>query len=478
MKKKILLILVSLMVFLLSSCASKTNNTTTKDDTTITPITTDSKITTGEKTTTMANYYNPKESVDDVVLEDIELSFKFFWETQNTNELSEGCGLIPDRYTLSTNKVGTLASIASVGYGLAAFPIGVEHGFITKEEGYDRALMTLSHMENLQRMMGFYFHFYYQFTGKKAQGSEVSIIDTAIFLNGALVAGKYFGGEVEEIANRIYDKVNWTWYFDKDATQFYMGYNYDTGQFGGHWGPYAEQLMIFILAAGSKKYPVGRQAYILMKSLSKKSSAFGSFEPFYMTYNGSLFIFQYSHAFFDSKRFVDADGVSWYDNSVNASLAAYDYAQTLSQRYKTYSQTSWGNSACDGPNGYNGSYGSAPSSGNAHRVDGTVCLSAAPASIVFTETQSLNALKYYRSNPKLWCKYGLIDSYNLGTTSSYTDDSINIPEGGWYAADLIGIDKGNELMMLENYYSSLIWNIYQSVDAVKDGLKVLGFKEV
>lgn len=474
MKKIFLTVLIVLLSFVLLSCS----NETTKIDNTTNVITTTKEITTEEITTTMANYYNPKENVDSVVLEDIELSFKFFWETQNTNELSDGCGLIPDRYTLSTNKVGTLSSIASVGYGLASFPIGVEHGFITKEEGYNRALMTLTRMENLQRMMGFYFHFYYQFTGKRASGSEVSIIDTAIFLNGALIAGKYFGGEVEEIANRIYDKVNWKWYFDSDANQFYMGYDYDTGKFGGHWTAYAEQLMIFILAAGSKKYMVGRQPYILMKSLSKKSSAFGSYQPFYMTYNGSQFIYQYSHAFFDSAKYVDADGYSWYENSVNASLAAYDYAQTLSSKYKTYNATSWGNSACDGPNGYNGSYGNAPSTGNAHKVDGTVCLSAAPASIVFTEEQSLNALKYYRSNEKLWCKYGLIDSYNLGTTSTYIDDSINIPEGGWYAPDLIGIDKGNELMMLENYYSSLIWNIYQSIDAVQDGLKVLGFKEV
>ena len=222
MKKTVLTFLIALLAFVLTSCS----NETTKKENTTNVITTTNEITTKEITTAMANYYNPKENVDRFVLEDIELSFKFFWETQNTNELSDGCGLIPDRYTLSTNKVGTLSSIASVGYGLASFPIGVEHGFITKEEGYNRALMTLTCMENLQRVMGFYFHFYYQFTGKKAQGSEVSIIDTAIFLNGALIAGKYFGGEVEEIANRIYDKVNWNWYFDKDNNQFYMGYDY------------------------------------------------------------------------------------------------------------------------------------------------------------------------------------------------------------------------------------------------------------
>jgi len=363
---------------------------------------------------------------------------------------------------------------------MAAYPIGVEHGWVTYAEAEERAYKVLCNIENLDRVMGFFYHFYGMKSGIKSNGSEVSIIDTALFLCGALVCGQYFGGRVQEVANRIYEDVVWNFYYDFNTYQFYMGYDHTTGKFSGHWTAYAEQLIIFILAAGSPTHQIGRTPYTLMKSISRKSGDGSNYDSFYMTNNGSLFIFQYSHSFFDSQKFVDEDGYSWYTNSVNASKAAYAYAVSQSKNYLTFSATSWGLSACDGPNGYNGSYGSGPSSGPGHQVDGTVCLSAAPASIVFTKTESLNALEYYYSNSKLLCKYGLLDSYNLGTTSTYSNSSIDslIPTGGWYAADLIGIDKGNELMMLENYHSSLIWNLYQSLSYVQNGLEVLGFTEV
>jgi len=469
MKKSVILLLIIVVSTMMVGCEKNTTISKTEKVTTNT--------TKKEDTTTMKNYYEPKTEVDEVVIEDLKASFNFFWETQNHDTKSMGCGLAPDRVEVITGRVKSSASIASVGYALAAIPIGVSHEWISKEEGYKRALESLTSLEKLDRVMGFYYHFYNIYSGIKQAGSEVSIIDTAIFLNGALIVGKFFGGEVEKIANRIYEDVVWTWYYDKDAIEFYMGYDGNIGKFSGHWTQYSEQLMIFILAAGSPNYPVGRQSYTLMKGISKMASKTNDYDSFMMSGTSSLFVYQYSHAFFDSKKYVDEKGFSWYENSVNASKAAYSYAQLQASNYLTCSENSWGFSACDGPNGYNGAYGSGPSGGG-HQVDGTVCLSAAPASIVFTEKESLAALKYYRNNPKLWCKYGLIDSYNLGTTKTFTNDKISIPDGGWYGSDLIGIDKGNELMMLENYYSSLIWNIYQDITYVSDGLTVLGFKKV
>lgn len=471
MKKTFMFIVSSVLILLLMGCSTTMkNDPTTKstlDPTTISPTTTLSGT---------VDYYSPKESVDEDVLKEIESCFKFFWETQNSDVNSNGFGLSPDRYNSETKKVGTLASIASVGYCLSAIPIGVEHGFITKEEGEERALETLKSIQGLERLNGFYYHFYNYRSGIKSSGTELSVIDTAIFVNGALTVGKYFGGDTEMYANAIYKAVDWSWYYDQDANQFYMGFK--DGTFSGYWGAYAEQLMIFILAAGSPTHAVGRQAYTLMKGISKKASSTSDYDAFYMTWTGSQFVYQYSHNWFDSEKFVDADGYSWYLNSVNASKAAYAYAQTQVTNYNTFSTSSWGLSACDGPDGYSGAYGNGPSTGD-HYNDGTVALYAAVASIPFTEEESLRALKNYMSNTNLVCEYGLIDSYNMGAKNSYVaKPEKEVPSTGWYGIELIGIDKGNELLMLENYYSSLIWNIYMDVEYIQDAMRILGFTTV
>ena len=129
------------------------------------------------------------------MLAEEEASFNFFWETQNTNTNLHGCGLIPDRYPSNG-----LASIASVGFGLGAFVVGAHNDYITFDEGKERTIMTLSNVKNLDRVNGFYYHFYQEKLGTVAQDSEVSNIDTAIFLCGALLAGKYFGEETLALA--------------------------------------------------------------------------------------------------------------------------------------------------------------------------------------------------------------------------------------------------------------------------------------
>ena len=86
-------------------------------------------------------------------------------------------------------------------------------------------------------------------------------------------------------------------------------------------------------------------------------------------------------------------------------------------------------------------------------------------------------MKHFKENDKLWSKYGFIDAYNLGTKGNHKDATIEgkIPEGGWYASDVIGIDKGVSALMIENFVSNMIWNIFMDVDYVQNGLKELGF---
>ena len=406
---------------------------------------------------------NVKENVSEVVLDELELGFNFFWELANDNLESKGYGLIPDRFNTFTNTKGNVASIASVGYGLSTIPLGIEAGFITREEGKERAYHTLLTLEQMNRTHGFWYHFVDMNTGVRAWNSEVSIIDTAILINGVLVASRYFGGEIEALGYKLYEEIEWNWYFDETTNMFYMGYRPESG-FEGYWDMYGEQLMVYVLAAGSPTYSVGKGAYSLMKLLSQKSGSTDDYDSFYMTWTGSLFTYQYSHAWFDFSKYNDQQNYSWFKNSQSAVDAAIAYAKTLTQTYSGIHENSWGMSASDGPNGYVGPYGSGPSTGNAHRVDGTVPAYGAIASIVFRPEEAIRAIENYRTYDRFWSVYGFKGAYNL----SYSNN-------GWYANDIIGIDKGISVLMIENYLSGMIWKIYMEVPYILEAIETLDF---
>lgn len=420
--------------------------------------------------------YEPEElSVN--VANEYKACFDYMWLTANKNVDSKGYGLVPDRVYAGTNpSIKDYSSMAAVGFALTAIPIGIENKWITKEEGKERVEGTIKTLEGLRTIHGFYFHFYGRTSAIVSPNSEVSIIDTAILVNGLLFVGEYFGGDIKTKANHIYEQVEWNWYYNTTRQMFYMGYNATTEKFSGAWDMYGEQLMVYVLAADSPKYSVGVAAYNKMKSASTLKS-YGNIEPMYVSYRNSLFIHQFSHAWIDFDAYLDADGYDWYQNSVRATTAAYKYATEMSQYYKTFSENSWGSSACDGPDGYM-AYGNPPSKSGIDN-DGTVAPYAALASFPFLPTEAENAINYYATLPGLQSVYGLKDSFNLGyypsIPSTLKKPTKVIPENGWYATDVVGIDKGIGLLMLENYRSRFVWEFFMKNEHILNGLGELGF---
>ena len=121
----------------------------------------------------------------DLLLKELKHSLKYFIQESNEN------GLIRDKTVYSKN----VASIAAVGYGLAALVISVERKIIKYEQGYERANRTLdTFLNNVEGKNGFFYHFVNMKNGKREWNSEISIIDTAIFICGALLVGEYFSG--------------------------------------------------------------------------------------------------------------------------------------------------------------------------------------------------------------------------------------------------------------------------------------------
>ncbi|MGC8801927.1 MAG: glucoamylase family protein [Chloroflexus sp.] len=408
--------------------------------------------------TTMAPSVTPvpvTASDDEIIAYELRAAFDFFWEQANTDPASPGFGLIRDRYPGSTG----IASIASVGFGLTALIVGVERGFITREQAYERALDTLQTLERMAVVEGFYYHFVDIKTGQRAWQSEVSSIDTAILLMGVLAAGQYFGGEVHTLTKTIYERVDWPWFLDPDRQMFYMAFTPEKG-FSGHWDFYAEQLMLYVLAAGSPTHPVNETPYY---TFIRHEGRYGAGDPFIHSWFGSLFTYQFSHAWIDFRGLVDRKGVDWHQNSVAASRAHYDFAVAMDAKYTTIGPTAWGLTACDGPNGYEGRYGAPPSGydNRSHFIDDTVPPAGAIGSIIFTPEESLQAMRYYYSLERLKGRYGFFDAFNLSRD--------------WYATDVIGIDKGISLLMLVNYQDGLIHRVMMANPVIQTGLARLDF---
>lgn len=387
---------------------------------------------------------------------ELKSSFKFFMKEANLKKNSHGYGLVRDKTKFAPN----IASIASVGYGLAALVIGVEHKWITYKYAYDRANKTLeTFMKNMESTNGFFYHFVDINTAKREWNSEVSIIDTGIFICGALFAGEYFGKEIQEKAKLLYKKINWQWYRDKEKNQFYMGYTKEKG-FEGHWDMYAEQLMLYVLGAGSPTFPIDKSMYY---DLEMKKADYKEIKDIIYTYCGTLFTYQYSHAWIDFRNLEDKNGINWFENSIRATKANRQYCIDNSEKFKTFGENSWGLTACAGPSGYSGGYGAMPALSNLEKEnDGTISPSGTVGSIIFTPEFSIKAIEnYYNNFPKLWGKYGFKDSYN-----------IDMPKE-WYAKEYIGIDKGISMLMIENYLSGLIWKYFMKNKYVRKGLNEL-----
>lgn len=392
-----------------------------------------------------------------LINKELRKSYDFFIDNANTNKKSLGYGLIRDKTILADH----IASIASVGYGLGALVIGVEHKWIKYKEAYDRANRTLdTFINNVEGENGFYYHFVNMENGKREWNCEISIIDTAIFICGAITASEYFDGEIKQKAEILYKKINWEWYRNKETNYFYMGYTPEKG-FWGHWNMYAEQLMLYVLGVSSPTFPINKDMYY---DFERKKANYKDIKDIIYTYCGTLFTYQFSHTWIDFRNIKDAEGVNWFDNSVKATHANRQYCIDNKNTFKTYNENSWGLTACLGPKGYCG-FGAKPCDVNLNiENDGTITPCGAIGSIVFTPQESIEAMQYFYNNfPELWGKYGFKDGYNLEKDKP------------WFAKEYIGIDKGIEILMIENYLHGTIWKYFMKNQYVKDGLNKLGF---
>lgn len=394
--------------------------------------------------------------MDAIFNTELQHCFRYFYD--NFSREPHSYGMMGDAIPEKSD----ICSVAANGFMLAGMVIGVEYGYITKQNAHDICSKTLDTFLTLQRKNGFYYHFYRIDDLKRSNRCELSTIDTALFIAGALTAGAYFGGDVLNKARAIYADCDWEHFYSHDKRWFYMS-EYDDG-FSGYWDWYAEQLLMYFLAAGSPKgVNIAREAYY---SFTRREGSYRNGQHYIYGWFGSLFIHQFSHAFIDFRGCKDAFNTDWFENSRIASLENRRFCQENIHAYKTYGANAWGLTSCLTAHGYQGCIGVEPSGDGGtleNLSDGTVAPCGALGSIVFTPQESLQALRHYYSIRQIVGKYGLTDAYN--------EDS------NWYCDKYISIDKGITLLMFANYNKQTVWKYFTSLPEIQQAYKILEIKK-
>jgi hypothetical protein len=422
-------------------------------------------------------------------------TFLYFWETTPA-----ATGLTPDRWPSPAP-----CSIAAVGFALTAYPVGVTRGWITREQAAERVRTTLRWFRNAPQgagphgnsgYKGFFYHFLNAETGLREGLTELSPVDTSLFLLGALFCREWFDGsnavetEIRSLADELYAAVDWEW-MRRDGRGIPYAWHPEHGHDPVNWTGYDEGLFIYLLALGSPTHPVPTFCWDeWTRTYETKSGGWGGQHgPAHLQF-APHFGHQYTQVWVDMRGIQDAymrkRGIDYFENSRRATYAQQAYAIANPGGWKDYGQHVWGLTACDGPaylkREYQGRlrefYGYT-ARGIARFDDGTIAPTAAAASLPFAPEIVVPAIEtmHARYGDLIYDRYGFLDSFN---PSFDFDEKLafgrHVPGRGWYDTDYIAIDQGPILAMFANHRSEMIWSTMRRADWLRRGLERAGFR--
>jgi hypothetical protein len=343
------------------------------------------------------------------------------------------------------------SSVAATGFGLTALCISDRRGYFPTDRLKKQVLTTLEfHLNKMPNEHGFYYHFSDVKTGKPLINSEVSSIDTSIFLCGVLTARAYFNDpKITDLATQLYNRVDWPWMLNGGKT-FSMGWLPETGFISTRWDHYCELMMIYLLAIGSPTHPISPESW---SAWTRPPMTFGPYS--YISGKDPLFVHQYSHAWFDFAHQRDAYA-NYFANSITATRAHKAFCLSLK---RGYTDEYWGVTASDWAHGYT-AWGGPPLMGP---VDGSVVPCAAAGSLPFLPRECVHVLRSLRDNfgKDAWGRYGFCDAFH--------------PDLLWYDPDVLGIDLGIGLLMAENLRSAFVWETFMQNPEPVAAMKACGF---
>jgi hypothetical protein len=423
---------------------------------------------------------------DEKFLDEVERGcFQYLW-----NEIGSPSGFVKDRTSAA------VASLAGVGFQLSALTIGVERGWITRDEGEKRARQVLRSLRRRDdnRREGIYLHFVEANSGDlyRPFKNEASTVDHALLLAGAMPAATYFGGEVAKLVGDIAGESNWRAFISPVNGYLSMAWQPadnvnmkgDGKLMENSWRVASdEERIIYFLAVGcpTSEFALEPRDYY---KLHRESRKHGDDPPFIASNTGTPFTYFFSHCWIDY-RGLDADNpaefgieaprVDWFENSRRAILVHRKRCLEAADRFASFGQERWGVSPCMGfddrgrmtymvqdvlPNLFE----------HEEWQHGTIAPYAAGSSIMFTPAESLAALRAFRQlkddngKPLVWRDpaaggYALADSFNLDQKRACDDN--------------VAIDVGPMLLAIENARTRLIWRLFMQHEVAKRAVERL-----
>ncbi len=388
-------------------------------------------------------------------------TFKYFWDFGHPVS-----GMARER----SNATPDVVTSGGTGFGIMAMITAVDRGFITRAQGLQRMQTIVSFLKNtVPKFHGAFSHWMNGATGAVVpfgpNDDGADLVETSYMMMGLLCARQYFNtADVAETnlradINLLWQGVEWDWFRQNGKKVLYWNWSPNSG-FAVNvpiqgWN---ECLITYVLAASSPTHsipkPVYDSGFARNGAMVNNNSYYGYQLPLGPPSGGPLFFEHYSFLGINPNGLND-----FYANYViqtrNHSLINYAYCVANPKRWFGYSDSCWGLTASDIPNGY-----TASSPTNDVSV---IAPTAAISSLPYTPTESMKALKffYYVLGDKLWGQYGFKDAFSL--------------QNLWYANSYLAIDQGPIIVMIENYRSGLLWNLFTSCPEVKTGMLSLGF---
>ncbi len=388
-------------------------------------------------------------------------TFKYFWEGAEQTS-----GMARER-----NGANYVTSGGS-GFGIMALIVGMERNFVSKDDGLARMDKILTFLEGADRFHGAWPHWMHSdgnvlpFSPNDNGGD---LVETAFLVQGLITFRQYITTNAitnsYNIVNRIntlWEAVEWDWYRQNNQDVLYWHWSEDKGWIMNHQiSGWNEALIVYVLAASAPANntitkPVYEKGWARNGAIRNGNMYEGVTLPLGFPSGGPLFFTHYSWLGLDPRTLSDQYASSYWTQNVNHSIINYKYCVRNPKQYAAYSEDCWGLTASDSYPGY-----------SAHSPTndlGVISPTAALSSFPYTPEESMRALKffYYTMGDRVWGEYGFYDAF---------DASEN-----WYANSYLAIDQGPIIVMIENYRTQKLWNLFMSAQEVKDGLDKLGFE--
>ncbi len=433
---------------------------------------------------------------EDLLDELSERTFRWFWDLATPDR-----GLVPVRAPDPPS-----SSVAGIGFGLTAYGIGADRGYVTREAAAARTLKTLKTLwespqgeigPDVAGLRGFFLHYLDLDNGLRFRRAELSTMDTALLMAGVLFAQSFFDRtapeeiEIRAYADSLYRRVQWPWFQREHAPLLTMSLRPERGGFSRFaYQGLNEAMILYILALGSPTHPIGNEAWDSYAS----TYLWGAFYGYEHVQFSPLFGHQFSHVWIDFRGIADeymrSKDIDYFENSRRATLAQRAYAIDNPGAYTGYGRDMWGLSACDGPARtrrvvdddtleFRG-YWARGVSLRGIRDDGTITPAAAAGSIPFVPAEAVSALLQMRDRygSLIYNQYGFVDAFN--PTFTFGDEVVGHgavhAELGWFDDQQLAINQGPIVAMIENHHSELIWRTMKKNPYVVRGLCRAGFR--